>query len=50
MYEVKKTVKRFFQFVAVFFSKGNIVGEPLVGARDEKSYRGEIAAALKSVR
>jgi thiol-disulfide isomerase/thioredoxin len=31
-------------------SKGNIVGNPLVGARDEQSYREEIEAALKSVR
>jgi thiol-disulfide isomerase/thioredoxin len=31
-------------------SVGNIVGEPLVGARDEKTYRSEIAAALKSLR
>jgi hypothetical protein len=31
-------------------SRGNIVGEPLVGARDEQSYRKEIEAALKSAR
>jgi thiol-disulfide isomerase/thioredoxin len=31
-------------------SKGNIVGEPIVGARDEEEYREEIEAALKSLR
>jgi thiol-disulfide isomerase/thioredoxin len=31
-------------------SKGNIVGEPIVGARNEKTYRKEIEAALKAVR
>ncbi|MDR1916085.1 MAG: TlpA family protein disulfide reductase [Synergistaceae bacterium] len=31
-------------------SKGNIVGEPIVGARNEQSYRKEIEAALKALR
>jgi hypothetical protein len=31
-------------------ANGNIVGEPLVGARDEEEYREEIEAALKSLR
>ena len=31
-------------------SKGNIVGAPLVGARDEKAYRVEVENLLKSKR